>query len=132
MKFFVAIRFDFGTLTVLPILLVILISTITFPYLKRNRFFGIRTRKSYESEAMWHKIHVLAALFTIPFDLLFFAYLWIDDAALKLAVAFVTVFLLTAVYTIIQNEVTRKYFSEKKALEAKELEAQIKKESGWR
>ena len=102
-----------------------------FFFVKRNHIFGIRVRRSFESEEIWHRIHVLAAYWTIPFDVLLLLLLFVDSSATKSLLSFVIFVILMTIYTIIPYKVTNKYFKNKKALEQKELAEQIKKESGW-
>lgn len=123
---------DHGTILILVLLFVFLFSTIGFLFVKRNSIFGIRVRATFESEEIWHKVHVIAAIATIPFDIILVFLLFIKEASTKEFLAFLVTITILFVYLLITKIVTRKYFKEKKIKEAKELEEQIKRESGWR
>lgn len=123
---------DWGTVQILVFLFIFLFSTIGFFFVKRNRLFGIRVRATFESEEIWHKVHVIAAIVTIPFDIILVCLLFIKSSLTKSILAFVVSFIILFIYLLIPKLVTRKYYEEKKIKEAKELEEQIKRESGWR
>lgn len=126
------IQIDIGTFLVLQFLVIFLFSTIVFPFTKRNELLGIRVKQSFESEEIWHKIHVIASIATIPFDIILFILLFVESAIVKGILAFFITILIIYTYSIIPILSTRKYFKMKNEKEAKELEEQIKKESGWR
>ncbi len=59
-----------GTLQLSINLILYLIVIIFFPLSKRNKYFGLRFKKCFLSEKLWHKIHLRASIVTIPFALL--------------------------------------------------------------
>lgn len=129
---FLAIKGDSGTYTVLTLLILFVIVTITFPFIKRNPWYGIRFWKTFESEEIWHKVHVIASFWMIPIDIALFLLLFLDSPVLKSILTFVIVLIAMFISFFITNMTTKKYFGEKKRREKEELEMQKKKESGWR
>ena len=125
-------QFDIGTFVVLLVLVAFLKATISFPFLKRNKFSGIRVSKSFESEDIWHKIHVIAAIFTIPFDIILVVILFLEDSFAKIFLSLLVMIVVVIIYFIIPEVSTKKYFLEKSIKEKKELEILIKKETGWK
>lgn len=123
---------DMGTIIIMLLFISFFYATIRFPLSKRNKFFGIKVQKSFESEEIWHKIHVIASLCTIPFLLIFGILIFIEDSFIQLFYGFLATIILIIIYFIIPDVSTKKYFKEKKEKEKKELEEKIKKEQGWR
>lgn len=123
---------DEGTIVLFIFLAILLVCTFAFPFIKMNGFFGIRLKKTFESEELWHKTHVFAAVFTIPSDIALILCLFLNGATEKIFLGFIIVNIQIFIYYLTAHFVTKNYFKNKKIQEQKELEEQIKKESGWR
>lgn len=95
--------FESGTFFVSVMFIVLVACTIFFPFLKRNELFGIRTKKSRTSEEVWHKIHVIAAILTIPFDILLIIILLIEDSFTQTFLGIIVISVVFAMYFIIQE-----------------------------
>lgn len=62
----------FGTLMTVITLALFVFCTFTFAFVKRNRFFGIRTKMTLMSDDIWRKAHIAAAISAVPFDIILF------------------------------------------------------------
>lgn len=85
-----------------------------------------------KSEEIWHKVHVAASYATMPFVLISIMVIFISNMWFKIVMGLVLLFLLPRVWDIVVKFTTKMYLQELKKQEQKELEQQIKKESGWR
>ena len=121
-----------GKIFLIVFLSVLVICTIAFPLIKRNKIFGIRVAKSFESEEIWHKIHMIAAVVNIPFIGLLVLLLFANNDDTKYILGFLILIILLSIYLALPNLSTKQYFKEKELRERKEIEERIKKESGWR
>ena len=126
------ISFDLGTYILLLFCLIFLLTIILFPISKRNEIFGLRHTKCFESEEIWHKVHVHASIATIPILILTFFCIFLNNAILKTFLAIFMITLAIIVWNLVVKYTNRNYFQEKKKKEQEELNEQIKKESGWR
>lgn len=72
-----------GTLQLSINLILYLIVIIFFPLSKRNKYFGLRFKKCFLSEKLWHKIHLRASIVTIPFALLDLVLIFVEDISIK-------------------------------------------------
>ncbi|HHU56304.1 MAG TPA: SdpI family protein [Acholeplasmataceae bacterium] len=125
-------RIDPGTALLFLFLIIFIIVTITFPYIKRNELYGIRLSICFESEELWHKIHVNASFGTIPFIVITAICMFLKSAALKTFLSLVIIFLAVVVWTLIAKFTAKSYFKPIREQEEKELKEAIKRESGWR
>ena len=124
--------FDFGSILVILFFIVYLFPIIFFPSCKRNEVFGLRHKKCFESEEIWHKIHVRAAIMTIPFAILNLLLIFMKNAIAKTVLSLIILTLVIVGWNIIVKYTDRDYFKRKALEEEKQLKEQIKKESGWR
>ena len=84
------------------------------------------------SEEIWHKVHVAASLVTIPFLLISIAILFIENWLTKSLLCIPVIILCIVSWNIVIKVMTNKSEKEYKEIERKDLDEQIKKESGWR
>lgn len=126
--------FSFNTGTFLLFLFgtMYLIAIIFFPFIKRNEVFGLREKKCFASEEIWHKIHVRASIATIPFALLNTFFIFVKNPITKLIVSFGIFIMVIITWSLIIRCTDKDYFRKKEQQEREELEKQKKKESGWR
>ncbi len=125
-------NFDLGSALVILFFVVYLFPIIFFPTCKRNEVFGLRHKKCFESEEIWHKIHMRAAIMTIPFAILNLLLLFMKNAIAKKVLSLIILTLVIVGWNIIVKYTDRDYFKRKESEEEKQLKEQIKKESGWR
>lgn len=125
-------RFDLGSILVILFFVIYLFPIIFFPTCKRNEIFGLRHRKCFESEEIWHKIHVRAAIMTIPFAILNLLLIFMKNATAKTVLSLIILTLVIVGWNIIVKYTDRDYFKRKSLEEERQLKEQIKKESGWR
>ena len=85
-----------------------------------------------KSEEIWHKVHVAASYATIPFVLISILLIFINNMWFKIVLGSILLLVLPRVWDIVVKIVTKKDAIDLKEKEQKELEDQIKKESGWR
>ncbi len=76
-------KLDLGTIIVIIFFLIYLLPIIFFSLSKRNEIFELKHKKCFESEEIWHKIHVRATVMTIPFAILDLLLIFINNAILK-------------------------------------------------
>lgn len=125
-------KWDLGTILLLLYLVIYLIAIVLFPYTKRNGLFGIRTKKSFVSEEIWHKVHVRSSIATIPYAVINFVGLFLSNEVFKEVLAHIVLVAVIVTWSIICNVTANKAFKQKREEERLELEETIKKESGWR
>lgn len=125
------ITWDLGTIIVLLFLVLLLVGTVAFFFIKINETFGLRVHSSVLSEEIWHKVHVIAGICNIPFIIGYALLLFNNNVILKLMLSMLLIMMVIIVWSIIPPLVTKKIRKEKYELERKELEEQRKKESGW-
>lgn len=80
----------------------------------------------------WHKVHVAAAIGTIPFAVISIFLLFLKNIWVKIIISLLLVILLFVVWDVIVKAITKKDALEIKKKEQAELNEQLKKESGWR
>ena len=85
-----------------------------------------------KSEEIWHKVHAVSSYATMPFVLISIVLIFISNMWFKIVMGLVLLFLLPREWDIVVKFTTKTYSQELKKQEQKELEQQIKKESGWR
>ena len=130
-KFF-GFSLDFGLISVIPMLIISLIATFSFPVITINDSFGIRQTEVMRSEEIWHKVHVRAAICTIPFNLLFIGCIFIRNEGLKILFSIIFMTLMIVVWNLVAYFCTKDLVKSRREIEKRQLEEEIKKESGWR
>ena len=108
-----------------------LIIVISFQFVKIGSW-GLKRNICMKSEEIWHKVHVTASYATIPFVLISILLIFIYNMWFKIVLGSILLLLLPRVWDIVVKFTTKTYSQELKKQEQKELEQQIKKESGWR
>jgi uncharacterized membrane protein len=129
---FLKIYFDATTIVTVVFLVLFIVMAITFPFIKQNPLYGIRTRNTFESKEVWRKVHNTIAILIIPFAIALFAILFIKDAIVETILLFIIVFFSFVMFGIVDHIFGRQYFREKEKKEKRELEMRKKIESGWR
>ena len=122
---------DFGTIFNVFMTLFYLITIIIFMFCKRGAF-GLKREICLKSEEIWHKVHVSAGLATTPFLIISILLIFTKNIWTKLIVGLILSLLVIVVWNIVANIVTKKDVKDLKRKQQKDLEDQIKKESGWR
>ena len=122
---------DLGTVLNIFLMILYLIIVISFQYVKIGSW-GLKRNICMKSEEIWHKVHVAASYATIPFVLISILLIFINNMWLKIASGLILLLLLPRVWDIVVKIVTKKDAIDLKEKEQKELEDQIRKESGWR
>ena len=122
---------DLGTLLNIFLMILYLIIVISFQFAKIGSW-GLKRNICMKSEEIWHKVHVAASYATIPFVLISILLIFINNMWLKIAFSLILLLLLPRIWDIVVKIVTKKDAIDLKEKEQKELEDQIKKESGWR
>ena len=122
---------DLGTLLNIFLMILYLIIVISFQFVKIGAW-GLKRKICMKSEEIWHKVHVAASYATIPFVLISILLIFINNMWLKIAFSLILLSLLPRIWDIVVKIVTKKDAIDLKEKEQKELEDQIKKESGWR
>ena len=122
---------DLGTLLNIFLMILYLIIVISFQFVKIGAW-GLKRKICMKSEEIWHKVHVAASYATIPFVLISILLIFINNMWLKIAFSLILLLLLPRIWDIVVKIVTKKDAIDLKEKEQKELEDQIKKESGWR
>ena len=122
---------DLGTLLNIFLMILYLIIVISFQFVKIGSW-GLKRNICMKSEEIWHKVHVAASYATIPFILISILLIFINNMWLKIAFSLILLLLLPRIWDIVVKIVTKKDAIDLKEKEQKELEDQIKKESGWR
>ena len=122
---------DLGTVLNIFLMILYLIIVISFQYVKIGSW-GLKRNICMKSEEIWHKVHVAASYATIPFVLISILLIFINNMWLKIASGLILLLLLSRVWDIVVKIVTKKDAIDLKEKEQKELEDQIKKESGWK
>lgn len=129
---FLKIYFDATTIVTIVFLVLFIVMAITFPFIKQNSLYGIRTRNTFESKEVWRKVHNTIAILIIPFAIALFAILFIKDTIVETILLVIIVFFSFVMFGIVDHIFGRKYFREKEKKEKRELEMRKKIESGWR
>jgi len=122
---------DFGTIFNIFMSLFYLIIVIIFMFCKRGAF-GLKREICLRSEEIWHKVHVSAGLATIPFVIISIVLVFTKNIWTKIVVGLILSFLVIVVWNIVANIITKEDVKELKQKQQRDLEEQIKKESGWR
>ena len=122
---------DLGTILNIFLMILYLIIVISFQFVKIGSW-GLKRNICMKSEEIWHKVHVAASYATIPFVLISILLIFINNMWLKIAFSLILLLLLPRIWDIVVKIVTKKDAIDLKEKEQKELEDQIKKESGWR
>lgn len=122
---------DFGTIFNIFMSLFYLINVIIFMFCKRGAF-GLKREICLRSEEIWHKVHVSAGLATIPFVIISIVLVFTKNIWTKIVVGLILSFLVIVVWNIVANIITKEDVKELKQKQQRDLEEQIKKESGWR
>lgn len=126
-----AIIFDLGFIVNSVFIIIYMIAIFAFPFVKIG-LLGLKQQAVMRSEEIWHKVHVIASIFTIPFLLLSIAVLFIENWLTKSLISLPIVFMAIFTWNVVAKVVTKKNEKTIKLKEQKDLEEQIKKESGWR
>ena len=122
---------DLGTVLNIFLMILYLIIVISFQFAKIGSW-GLKRNICMKSEEIWHKVHVAASYATIPFVLISILLIFINNMWFKIVLGSILLLLLPRVWDIVVKFTTKTYSQELKKQEQKELEQQIKKESGWR
>ena len=122
---------DLGTVLNIFLMILYLIIVISFQFAKIGSW-GLKRNICMKSEEIWHKVHVAASYATIPFVLISILLIFINNMWLKIALGSILLLLLPRVWNIVVKLATKKDTIEINLKEQKELENQIKKESGWK
>ena len=122
---------DLGTILNIFLMILYSIIVISFQFVKIGSW-GLKRNICMKSEEIWHKVHVTASYATIPFVLISILLIFINNMWLKIALGLILLLLLPRIWDIVVKIVTKKDAIASKEKEQKELEDQIKKESGWR
>lgn len=122
---------DLGTVLNIFLMILYLIIVISFQFVKIGTW-GLKRNICMKSEEIWHKVHVAASYATIPFVLISILLIFINNMWLKIALGLILLLLLPRIWDIVVKIVTKKDAIDLKEKEQKELEDQIKTESGWR
>ena len=122
---------DLGTILNIFLMILYSIIVISFQFVKIGSW-GLKRNICIKSEEIWHKVHVTASYATIPFVLISILLIFINNMWLKIALGLILLLLLPRIWDIVVKIVTKKDAIAFKEKEQKELEDQIKKESGWR
>lgn len=125
------LTWDLGTILCLIFLVLLIICSVSFIFIKINDTFGLRVESSILSEEIWHKVHVIAAVANIPFIIGYGILMFVNNMIIKLMLSMVVIMAVIIVWSIIPQVVTRKIRKEKRERERKELEQKRKEESGW-
>lgn len=125
-------KLGFGTCLSILFSIIYILCILVFPLCKRNDIFGLRHEKCFESEKIWHKIHLIASFVTIPYAILSIVTLFLCSEILKIIISFVILILVITSWHFVIQCTERNYFEEKKQKEQKELIEQEKRETGWR
>ncbi len=124
-------KIDFGFIIIVIFLAIALIATISFPFIHINGMYGLKHKAIMNSETLWHKTHIWASIFTVPFDVIYVLFLFIDSAITKAILGTLLIFLLIFVWDLVVYFCSKNEVQKKKNIEQKELEENTKKESGW-
>ena len=122
---------DLGTVLNIFLMIQYLIIVISFQYVKIGSW-GLKRNICMKSEEIWHKVHVAASYATIPFVVVSIILIFVHNMWLKIALGSILLLLLPRVWDIVVKLVTKRDTIELNEKEQKELEEQIKKESGWK
>ena len=122
---------DLGTVLNIFLMILYLIIVISFQFVKIGSW-GLKRNICMKSEEIWHKVHVAASYATIPFVLISILLIFIYNMWFKIVLGSILLLVLPRVWDIVVKFTTKTYSQELKKQEQKELEQQIKKESGWR
>ena len=122
---------DLGTVLNIFLMILYLIIVISFQYVKIGSW-GLKRNICMKSEEIWHKVHVAASYATIPFVAVSIILIFVHNMWFKIALGSILLLLLPGVWDIVVKLATKKDTIEINRKEQKELENQIKKESGWK
>lgn len=117
---FLKIYFDATTIVTIVFLVLFIVMAITFPFIKQNSLYGIRTRNTFESKEVWRKVHNTIAICIIPFAIALFAILFIKDTIVETILLVIIVFFSFVMFGIVDHIFGRKYFREKEKKEKRE------------
>ncbi|MCK9536831.1 MAG: SdpI family protein [Bacilli bacterium] len=123
----------FGKIMTIFTFALMVFCTITFGFVKKNSYFGIRTKITMMSEDIWHKAHIAGAIATVPFDvILLLIMIFVEASETQLWLTLLTIIIWSIVVLVVSGLAVREDAKKKKIHEEKELKEQIKKESGYR
>ena len=122
---------DFGTVLNIFLMILYLIIVISFQFVKIGSW-GLKRNICMKSEEIWHKVHVATSYATMPFVLISILLIFINNMWFKIVLGSILLLLLPRVWDIVVKIVTKKDALEINQKEKKDLEDQIKIESGWR
>ena len=122
---------DLGTVLNIFLMILYLIIVISFQFVKIGSW-GLKRNICMKSEEIWHKVHVATSYATMPFVLISILLIFINNMWFKIVLGSILLLLLPRVWDIVVKIVTKKDALEINQKEKKDLENQIKKESGWR
>ena len=122
---------DLGTVLNIFFIILYLIIVISFQYVKIGPW-GLKRNICMKSEEIWHKVHVAASYATMPFVLISVVMIFVNNMWFKIACSSILLLLLPRVWDIVVKIVTKKDVLEINQKEQRDLEEQIKKESGLR
>ena len=122
---------DLGTVLNIFLMILYLIIVISFQFVKIGPW-GLKRNICMKSEEIWHTVLVATSYATMPFVLISILLIFINNMWFKIVLGSILLLLLPRVWDIVVKIVTKKDAIDLKEKEQKELEDQIKKESGWR
>ena len=122
---------DLGTVLNIFLMILYLIIVISFQFVKIGSW-GLKRNICMKSEEIWHKVHVATSYATMPFVLISILLIFINNMWFKIVLGSILLLLLPRVWDIVVKIVTKKDALEINQKEKKDLEDQIKIESGWR
>ena len=122
---------DLGTILNMFLMILYLTIVISFQYVKIGSW-GLKRNICMKSEEIWHKVHVAASYATMPFVLISIVMIFVNNMWFKIVLGLILLLLLPRVWDIVVKIATKKDALEINQKEQRDLEEQIKKESGWK
>lgn len=90
---------------------ILIIISIVFPFLKRNKIIGIRTNRILVNDEIWHKTHLISAIFNIPFILIQVLIIIFFDEINEKIFSIINLFIECLMCIVIQYIISRKTYN---------------------
>lgn len=90
---------------------ILIIISIVFPFLKRNNIIGIRTNRILVNDEIWHKTHLISAIFNIPFILIQVLIIIFFDEINEKIFSIINLFIECLMCIVIQYIISRKTYN---------------------
>lgn len=90
---------------------ILIIISIVFPFLKRNKIIGIRTNRTLVNDEIWHKTHLISAIFNIPFILIQVLIIIFFDEINEKIFSIINLFIECLMCIVIQYIISRKTYN---------------------